>query len=323
MTNKIQGPALFAPLAAYQEFANHYGCFTTPLAPAWEKELAFDKHTRLCLRGLNSALVSSDKDGQEPKNQLLVGEYQSTHLSREGVTYLSMCHHPPRWLIDEDNFNKCTLAPGRVAIQLFGHEHEFQVQDYGSTLRLYAGAMHPSRAERAWLPRYNVIILSVVDSNQDRLLTVELWAQAWNDKAKRFESDGNYCKGNRPFAWQVRIGPSPIAGTDDNPPGVSERAVHGTTENNVADLRVDQMDAEQQLVSSFILLPYHRIVEIAVELGLLRDEDEDVDTIEQYRRYFQRARERVGGFGDLWNAVARFDSSLASQPNPFQRKVDN
>jgi hypothetical protein len=83
-------------------------------------------------------------------------------------------------------------------------------------------------------------------------------------------------------------------------------------------MRTPALDATQRLVNAFVTLPYHVVVGIAADLGLLQDNDEDVDSTEQYRRYFQRARDRSGGLATLWAEVAKHSDSIRDQPNPFQ-----
>lgn len=317
MKNELKVKPLFASMKAYQNFAKENGCFTTPQEPYWERDFALSGSVKVRIRGINSAILCSDRDTNIASNQLVVGEWQASHAREDGVICVSMCHHPPRWLIDQKTFDLCMLAPDAVPLQLFGHEHEFQVDPRENSLRLYAGAVQPSRSEEGWLPRYNLIELTGVQKDSEIHFQVRVWARAWNKTNRRFEADAKCCSDEAPFTWQTVLGKrEKISG--------SELKIKVSAEPNVLSIQqsneqgeASEVDATQELVNAFLTLPYHQIAEIANELDLVNDEDEDISAVEQYRRYFQRARQRSDGFKQLWEKVAQYHSAFSGRLNPF------
>jgi hypothetical protein len=317
MSSNLSGPALFRALEAYQDFAAGYGCFSTPEKPHWERNLDLGSGYTLRIRGINSALASNDKDGNQPKNQLFVGEYQAIHSVEDGVVYLTMCHHPSSWLVDELNFDSWMLAPERVPVQLFGHEHQFQIKNHPNSLRLYAGAVQPSRGEKGWIPRYNILTIRLEDVGESRNLCIDVWARVWNNSEKRFEADSQHCKDDSPYSWKVPLITEMVARNLDSVP-VTASLNHETSEAEIsAEDAIPSVDAVQKLVNSFVTLPFHRVIRIAMELGLYEENDHEADRIEQCRRFFTRAGDRMSGYAELWDAVAPHSKALHGIDNPF------
>lgn len=331
LRDTMQGKALFEPLRCYQEFASKYNCFTTPDNPYWEISFPFSQSRKLKIRGINSAILCDQDDGYKPANQLAVGTYQSAHARESGVIYLTMCHHPSGWLMDEYSFNENMLAPDAVPLQLFGHEHNFQVQPLDNALRLYAGAVHPNRGEDGWVPRYNLIRLTTEFRDDTEFFQVQVWVRAWT-KNKMFESDAEFCKDGQPYFWEIALDQarqrsgigSSVRLPDIQPMNdqvISQTAplipYEPTSDQNREEEIVQQVDAVQQLVNAFLSLRYHQIASIANKLDLVRDEDREASSTEQYRRYVKRARERPEGFAALWNEIALLPSTIQGKPNPF------
>lgn len=315
MTTKLKAQALFEPLSKYQEFAKQYGCFTSPTEPFWEKDVTFHPQVKLRIRGINSALLCSDKDGNQPTNQLIIGSKQATHSREDGVVYLTMCHHPPGWLVDEINVDQLMLAPNRVPIQLFGHEHRYHLQECEHSLRLYAGAVHPDRTPSDWVPRYNILRISVEEGSDNSFLRVEVWPQRWHEQNQRFELDNDNCGETGNYSWLTPI--QGFATRFEPIDATPSQIVHSANQEETKPTATTITDAIQELVSRYMRLPYHQRVVIASELALINDDDEQLDSNDQYRRYINRARDREAGFRDLWAAVAKFDSELAGRENPF------
>jgi GTPase-associated adaptor domain-containing protein/calcineurin-like phosphoesterase family protein len=312
--------ALFEPLKAYNEFAGVFGCDFGPQQPpsdgsktgprlVWHKNLPLNDASTLRLCGLNSTLTSSRLD--DPNMRLLVLGDVSPFLKREeGVAYLSLCHHPPDWLIDGDRAED--LLANRLHIQLFGHKHSQRVRTIGKMLRIVAGATHPERKEQNWEPRYNVLSLSVV-GEPTRVLRVNVYARVWQPSKLKFFADTTDCKpGEEASSWDVPLDawkPPPTSeGTTVTPASPSAPEAHST--------EASPMDPARRLTYRFLTLPHHKRIAVAVELDLMRDEDSELPDRELFARVFDRARERKL-LAALWRAVEIRHADPNPNPNPF------
>ena len=88
--------ALFSPMTEYHVFAAKYNCKPKSAEIAWQSNLKLNDSYLLRLVGLNSALVSNDKD-HESKRKLIIGNAQLQIPRKRGVLYLTLCHHPLAW----------------------------------------------------------------------------------------------------------------------------------------------------------------------------------------------------------------------------------
>lgn len=88
----------------------------------------------------------------DTKNNIVLGQAQVSVHRVDGVEYLTLCHHPPDWLQDQDAV--ISHLESKVRMQLFGHKHSQRVQEINKTLRVTSGAMHPERDESGWEPMY-------------------------------------------------------------------------------------------------------------------------------------------------------------------------
>lgn len=138
--------ALLAPLAEYNAFAQRYGCAVTAGNPYWQRDIALSCGTTIRLRGLCSAYVSNAEDD---KGKMILGTAYASVQRNDGVLHLTLCHHPPEWLRDQDPVEDHLSS--KVHIQLFGHKHAQRVSLINHKVRLVAGAMHPDRREPAWI----------------------------------------------------------------------------------------------------------------------------------------------------------------------------
>jgi hypothetical protein len=294
-------------------FAAGYGCQVGGDRLHWQHDLVLNDRSTLRLWGMNSALVSSDTD-DENQNRMVIGTSQSRPPREDGVTYLAMCHHPLDWVWDRDQVNEDLKA--RVAVTLFGHKHKLNVEQVNNTLRVAAGAVHPSRAESEWQPRYNYLAVSVEGSKAKRQLRVDVLSRLWHDPTRRFRPD--YADGgmeSQTFLlplpnWQApastAAGSVGLTITGGPPPAVGPSvAVEGRLVN-----------AERRLAYRFFDLPYSRRMEVVQALGLIADEDEHLREDERYRRYFVRAREKTL-LSRFWREVEVRHTDGRPDDNPF------
>ena len=315
LTDAIKGPLIFAALDEYGRFAERYGCWSTNESPYWERVFPIDETINLRIRGVNSAITSSNEDGHEPKNQLAVGAWQARMRREEGTVNMLLCHHPAGWLVDEQSFDQITQARQRAPIQLFGHEHELQIDPTDHCLRIHAGAVHPSRSQPGWVPRYNLVGIRTAEENGQRLLKVKVWARAWNVAEDAFGPDHKFCREFEPFEWTI-----PISIAHEHDQAELEGEPLTVEEGRPPAIVRNQLAAEQRLVSSFVQLPQQDINSIASRLGLVEDADFGKPRQELLRRYFERARLRSSGLQNLWDEVSSRSAGLQGVENPFDEE---
>lgn len=179
------GELLLTPLAAYNEFASKYGCRFTRDRPYWERDFRLGDGTTLRFRGIATVLLSSSRDNQNT-HKMLYGAGQRAILRKPNIRHALIGHHPPSWSVEgeaaDHTFSTLTF------LQVFGHEHEQWVTRVGNSVRLIAGAVHPSRGEKNWLPRYSAITISAKD---DRTLAIRIYPRRWSTEELKFIGDYN------------------------------------------------------------------------------------------------------------------------------------
>ncbi len=182
---------IFDPMKQYNKFAAKYKCSVTPEKPFWQKDFSLDDGSTLRLHGLTSTIISDGNDNDRD-NKLVLGQFQVMLPEEDGVTYLTLCHHPIDWLLDKDTVNGRLNI--RAKVQLFGHKHmqsieRIELNTVNDTLRISSGAVHPDRRESGWRPRYNFISIESKGGGDSRRLLVRVYPRVWNDDALKFLSD--------------------------------------------------------------------------------------------------------------------------------------
>jgi len=304
------GPALLAPLAQYNDFALKYQCAVTPEMPFWEQSIQMNDTSLLRVRGMNSTLIS-DSDDDDGANRLVLGLFQATCPNADGVTYLTLCHHPPDWLLDGEQVDDMLAARARV--QLFGHKHKFKVKRLDDSVRVTAGAAHPNRREPNWLPRYNYLVLEVLGTGNERSLRVDVFARVWNDSVMRFVADQvqpNEESRRLELPLPSWSAPETISGIPLAAKPSSVPVPAAAHEEAIA------VDPERRLIYTFYSLPYHRRVALAQRLDLITDEDKNLPEEVLFPRLFRRAAER-GILKDLWRLVEEQRGGVPTD-NPFE-----
>jgi hypothetical protein len=180
-----RGATLLGPLTAYNAFAQAYGCQFTPNCPYWERDFQLSDGTTLRFRGITTTLLSGPRD-DALTHKMLYGGAQRTVLRAPNVRYAIIGHHPPSWSIEGDSADHAfsTLS----FLQVFGHKHEQWVTRIGDSVRVIAGAVHPSRLESNWLPRYEAIAISAKD---ERRLALRIYPRRWSIEELKFMADYN------------------------------------------------------------------------------------------------------------------------------------
>ncbi len=319
LAKKLHDPFDFlTALTDYRAFAAEYDCPTTPKALAWIRVLdagrELEDGSKVRFHGLNSALLS---DGADTKANLLLDEVQFDHFdNKPEYVNVVLCHHPHSWLLDENEANNHLRNQAQVVLS--GHEHDTRCYPVGDSLRVFAGAVHPNRREERWEPSYNVLRLSV-QTNPERVLNVEVETRVWIEKATCFgphvERDGAHR-----VKWQTNLP------TWAKPPVTKLCAAIEGQSTIVATLTVKDMTqaptsdaiqaARRKLIVHFFRLGVIDRYNVAQTLGILEESDDALTGQARWARMFERA-EKHKKFGDLWREVAKLDSTLHGQQNPF------
>lgn len=164
------GPALFKPLAAYNDFAAGFDCSVFPAQPFWTDEVQLGGGVRLRLFGLTSTLLSGLGGRDNTAGRLYLGRLQTVLNPERDVVNLVLCHHPPSWFSDRDDTDD--NVNDRAQLQFFGHEHRQRCTPTPTYMRFQAGAVNPDAHEPEWKPGYNLLDISVQGEGLERTLVV-------------------------------------------------------------------------------------------------------------------------------------------------------
>jgi hypothetical protein len=311
--DKSAAEALFKPLAAYNEFAGKFGCDLGPDRLVWRQDLDLNDGSKLRLYGLNSTLTSCNLDDEGTR--LVLGDMAHALLREPGVALVSLCHHPPDWLVDHDAATG--LLNSKTRLQLFGHKHSQRIEQINDSLRITAGAVHPERTEKQWEPRYSVISCRVLGTGEKRALEVVVHARVWSKASRTFVEDTTDPRASRPItlpleAWTAPEAPVPPPPACSPGVGVSEAR---PGEPQAQPPPVPSMDPARRLTYRFLTLPYHERMAVANALKLLGDDDKGLPDRVLFERLLQRAAQR-GLRAQLWAEVEQRHGA-PPEPNPY------
>ena len=305
------------PLTEYYKFSSIYGCRPKRGNLSWDYELKLNLGYILKLVGLNSALVSNERD-DKTNRPLVLGQAQLTFPRRRGYIYLSLCHHPVSWLKDGRNVHEKLCK--RASLQLFGHEHEQALQQVGNSLIVQAGALQPDREEDGpWCPAYNVLTLEAVGKGTDHCLSVTAYPRVWCQD-QRFSADpalNGKCSQEfiLPLDDEIRIHEGIADPTTNRKMNTAPQVpVEG---NQLGKQERTMVNPVRQLAYAFLTLPFSSQMRIANQLGLLKDEDAGLDCATLFERVFERAKARRS-LEALWDCVSEAQGGVTMMPNPYQ-----
>lgn len=302
LTRRLQEPEgrklFYAPLQQFNDFASRYDCAFFPDAEsfAWDRDLTLNDGSVLRIRGLNSTLFSGPSDVE---GRLFLGSRAATLPRRDGVEYLTICHHPSSWLRDRKQTED--MLDDRARIQLFGHEHEQRVVEGVHWVKFFAGAVNPHRAEPRWQPGYNLLEISVEASSgssgapAQRKMKVLAHVREWQLHPGKFRAHVDR-GGNATHQLYFELAPwslPPMRPSETIPPiGASPAPDASKSDTQMAN--VPKM-SPRELVYRFFRLSLSKKSEIIGRLRLLEEADRNLPDFERYRRALMRAKER----GDL------------------------
>lgn len=315
MSDESAKESIYEPLRNYNAFASIFSCQISADNPYWEDDVSLNDTSILRLRGLNSTLISNSFD-DDASNKLILGTRQAAAPTEEGVEYLTLCHHPPQWLRDQDDIE--TYLDARVKIQLFGHKHKFRVHQGLHRVVVSAGAMHPDRREPKWQPRYNLISVAI-SNDGTRTLKVSVYPRVWNDNEKIFTAEAgpndshSYENSFELASWSAS---APAERVEASGPSIASEPTVREVSHSSGAQEERPMNRNRRMTYRFYTLPYNVRLRVAQGLNLVRDEDRDVPDTKLFDRYFKRAQDNKL-LESLWNEVEKAHGDNRFPQNPF------
>lgn len=302
LTDGEQARLLYESIETYNQFAGRFLCdLLPPERTIAKRDLQFEDGSVLRLCGFNSAFVSSsaDKEGD------LFVDPACFQLERvPGVEYLTLCHHPFRWL--RNGAKLMDNLQDIAKIQLFGHEHTNRIEVLRDCVRIAASAAHPDRAEQGWEPGYNLIDLSIHGSGLDRSLKIEVTVRVWQERPGLFRSKLD--RGQSPvFKQSIALEAwSPLVAKVVEPTGSTSVCIRdGKSASDAASILegFGEMDSIREVSVNFLKLTFSQKSAIAGGLDLFEEQDANLPDFERFRRVLVRAKER-GKLENLARMVA-------------------
>lgn len=313
LRDPICNSILFQHIHEYNKFAGKFFCNIYNEKPFQYKDFELNDGSVLRVRSLNSVIISNQLDKKE--RLMVLGQYQ-IRSREDGVTDMSLCHHPPEcWKDSEDTKNKLNE---RYRIQLYGHKHIQKVKQVNNSLIIGSGATHPSRSEDNWRPRYNWLSMYVDVIGDNRWLKVKIYPRVLNDTNDRYIADSNNCDCNNFVEHSLKLDKLSnhkkveLSGEINMVEEVSPEADKEETVTNI------NSNPERSLVYRFLALSFITRSRILSELDLVDEEDEGIEHINLLDKILQKAKNN-GNLAELWNKI----SQALDEPhigNPF---IDN
>jgi hypothetical protein len=210
-----------------------------------------------------------------------------------------ICHHPFDWLLDGDDVEDALNR--RATFQLFGHKHRQRVQREADFVRWGAGAVNPSRGERQYEPGYNLIRIGVVGEGMDRKLSIDTHQFTYQSNPEGFRPITT-SQGEDVFRHKIPFPVDAVPSFKPTIPGFAmTSSVTELTASVVSTVTPSVMtDAEaamgnkvtRNIVSRFWDLDGSDKRELALDLGLITQDEVALPEPERYGKALIRAKER-------------------------------
>ena len=304
--------SLLAPLASYNDFAKHFNCQVfLPDRLYWKQDLDLEDGVVLRVYGLTSTLLSGAEGRDDTRDSLYLSPLQTVLDPLDDVANVVLSHHPPDWLMDQDDADDAICS--RAAIHMFGHKHRQRIMREAGYIRFSAGAVNPDRNEPGWCPGYNLIDVHVTGSGRERMLTISAHLRQWQSNPDQFravltEQDEEVFRHSIGFPdsqhadapTDVLVATASAGGADTAAPAAIVAA--GEPEADVEAAMGNP--STRDLVFRFWNLTSSQRREIALRLGLISMDEINLPEPERYGRGLIRAGERKK-LDDLAREVAR------------------
>lgn len=299
---------LFKPLGEYVKFASPYKCEVSPDRYSFGQVKITKSGHKVFVWGINSCLVAdlsnSEKEGEEKK--LVVTEWQAMVSTDHKCDYvISLCHHPLNWIRHGES-----LAPyfnTRTNLQLFGHIHSSDASMIGkSSLKISAGAVHPSHEEDPWIPAYNIIEVTTPGSKGVDSVDVSVFERHWDNSTKQFSptelTPNKFCLLLKDTVEDMASKKQKVSIV---PGGEGDKRAEPA---QVVEQEIKRVSREAYY--QFMLLPYTKKMKIIVDLKLNDDIDEGKEDLEKIKSAILRA--------EMHRKVDQFETEVKSN---FEKRV--
>lgn len=286
------GQALFHGHAAYNEFAKKMGCQVYPGHLYWKQERELGAGVTLRIHGLTSTLLSGRNGANDGRGSLYLSPLQTIDPS-PNVVNLTICHHPPDWLVDGDDVED--MLNERAMFQVFGHKHRQRIYEGTTYVRWGAGSVNPSHADKQFEPGYNIVELNVIGEGRERRIDVASHLYKYQPQPEGFQpirkSDGQEV-----FRHSIPFPAEETSGVRDwgiveavTPKTIKEQS---TAPAPYTDAEASMGDAKtRHLVDRFWDLDGSERREIALKLNLITDEEINLPEPQRYGIALIRASE--------------------------------
>lgn len=293
LNHNVTGQALFHGHVAYNEFAKKMSCQVYPGHLYWKQERELGSGVTLRIHGLTSTLMSGRNGTNDEKGSLYLSPLQTIDPS-PNVVNLTICHHPPDWLIDGDDIED--MLNERAMFQVFGHKHRQRIHEGATFVRWSAGSVNPSHEEKKFEPSYNIIELNVAGEGAERRIDVASHLYRYQPQPEGFQPIRK-TNGQDVFRHWIPFPAEETTGirTGGNVEPVIRETfkVQATASFPNTDPEASMGDAmTRHLVDRFWDLDASDRREIALELGLICDEEIDLPEPQRYGVALIRASER-------------------------------
>ncbi|TCQ14084.1 metallophosphoesterase [Rhizobium sp. PP-CC-3G-465] len=288
--------SLVTPISAYNDFAKVFNCQVyLPDHLYWKQDLELEDGVTLRVFGLTSTILSGERGLNDTRESLYLSPLQTVLDPVDDVVNLAFCHHPPDWLMDQDDVNDAIC--GRSSIHMFGHKHRQRITREDGYVRFSAGAVNPDRNEPGWMPGYNLVRISISGVGTERRIVVEAHLRQWQSNPDRFRAVST-AQNETVFSHTIRFPGDARAKARFAEPLVSVSSPANPLVT--ADANLNEVDAEaamgdpstRNLIFRFWSLTASARREITLKLGLITKDELTVPEPERYGRALIRAGER-------------------------------
>lgn len=274
--------------ANYNEFASRFDCNFKDNKLFWELEHSNFNKFKLKFRGCNSALLSDEMDKTLPQKMAL-SKHQYYIKDEYNTIYITLCHHPVEYLIDKDLVE--SSFDSKVALQLFGHNHNFHVEPKEKSVIIHAGAIKPEVEEDSCYPCYNIIDIDIEENKEGALFVVKVWIREWDGhKFTPGAEDGQiYSKYSIPILtenpWQKLIDEPEILAIINKPIGTDK----GKKEYTERDVRY-----------KFLSLPFYSRRRLGQNMIKDSFSDSQLSEMERSLNFLNEIKNK-GLYNELWD----------------------
>lgn len=299
LSDPASGQSLFQPLAAYNEFAKIFSCQVYPNGKvSWKQVRPLGGGVDLRIFGLTSTVLSGQgapNGVRDVKGQMYLGPTQTVFDPIEDTVTMVICHHPPDWVLDEDEVND--RLNDRAHVHLFGHKHAGRIMQTDTYLRIGAGAVNPDDSENDFCPTYNFLDIRIVGEGADRNIQTTTHIMEWQQNPEGYRPRGNG-RGDYFFTNIIRFPAKSLVEPPHKNGALAVADTHATSGVTGSDGSAQDAEAEmgkpdtRNLVVRFWKLTSSQRRKVVKTLGVFEPNESTLPEPEQYGRALIRVGEK-------------------------------